>query len=86
MTDEPDLDPRALALIDLIRRIVEVGAGLDPTTALYRVAETLVDGELCKHCGRPTGVELSPDGMPLDDVVCWYQYDPELATFRRGCE
>lgn len=63
-----------------------VGAGLTPWQAAYQVAESLVDGGECQHCHRPTGVEISPDPMPLGDLICWYQYDPELSVFRRACE
>lgn len=64
----------------------EGAAAMHPTTAMFRLCDTLVDGGHCKHCLRPTGFteELGP--MPLDAQVCWYQYDPELKTFRRGCE
>lgn len=45
-----------------------------------------LDGGRCAHCGRPTGVtdEITP--MPAEHLVCWYQFDPELQVFRRGCE
>lgn len=65
----------------------EADASLSPFRAVLRLCERLVDGGHCTHCRRPTG--LDPDSletMPLDDLVCWYQYDPELKTFRRGCE
>jgi hypothetical protein len=65
----------------------EVAAALNPVRAMLRLCEQLVDGGKCTHCGRPTGLE--PDGietMPLNDVFCWYVFDPELKTFRRGCE
>jgi hypothetical protein len=65
----------------------ETDASLDPVRAVLRLAERLVDGGQCMHCRRPSG--LDPDSvetMPLDTLVCWYQYDPELRTFRRGCE
>lgn len=67
-----------------------VGAGLRPTTALFALCDTLIDGGTCEHCGRPTG--FIPDnerqvdeelGVPF---VCWYRWDPELKTFRRMCE
>jgi len=65
----------------------EVGAGLDPTRAALRLCEQVMDGGQCTHCGRPSGFEPdSIDGMPLDELVCWYQFDPELKTFRRACE
>ena len=64
-----------------------VGAGLEPVAALYRLLEDMVDGSFCVHCSRPTGItdDFEPD-MPLEDRICWYRWDPELATIRRGCE
>lgn len=65
----------------------EVDAALDPLRAVLRLAERIVDGGKCTHCGRPAGLDPdSIDRMPLDNVICWYQFDPELATFRRACE
>jgi len=65
----------------------EVDAALDPIRAILRLLERLVDGGQCQHCGRPTGLEPdSLETMPLDKFVCWYQWDPEVKTFRRGCE
>jgi hypothetical protein len=65
----------------------EAAGALHPIVAVLRLAELLVDGGQCTHCGRPTGLDVdSIDTMPLDTLVCWYQFDPELATFRRGCE
>ena len=65
----------------------EVAAGLDPTRAALRLCEQAIDGGTCTHCKRPTGLEPDDLGaMPLDRHFCWYQFDPELKTFRRGCE
>lgn len=65
----------------------EAAAALDPLRAMLRLCERLVDGGQCVHCGRPTGFEPdSLETMPLGDKVCWTQWDPELKTFRRGCE
>lgn len=65
----------------------EAGAALAPDLAAFRLLETLVDGGKCTHCHRPTGVDNDwAGGQPLDDLVCWYVYDPELKKFRRGCE
>lgn len=65
----------------------EAAAALDPLRATLRLGETLLDGGRCTHCQRPTGLEPdSIDQMPMNQLICWYQYDPELATFRRGCE
>jgi hypothetical protein len=66
---------------------VETDAALSPTAAVLRLCERLADGGQCTHCGRPTGFE--PHlllRMPYDQQICWYQYDPELKTYRRGCE
>ncbi|HKE66007.1 MAG TPA: hypothetical protein VKB59_15330 [Micromonosporaceae bacterium] len=65
----------------------ETDAARDPIRAVLRLCERLVDGGTCTHCHRPAGLDPdSIDTMPLDELVCWYQYDPELKTFRRGCE
>lgn len=65
----------------------ETAAGRDPFVAVSRLLEQIIDGGTCAHCKRPAGLDPdSLDTMPLNDLVCWYQYDPELKTFRRGCE
>lgn len=65
----------------------DVDAGKDIEEAILRLCERLADGGQCVHCGRPSGLEYSSLGtMPLNESICWYQYDPELKTFRRGCE
>ena len=66
---------------------IETDSGLTPIHAALRLCERLCDGGQCVHCGRPTGFE--PNAlwkMPFDQVICWYQYDPELKVYRRGCE
>lgn len=66
---------------------IEVDASTNPEHAALRLCERLADGGICGHCGRTTGFEpIQLWRMPFDDVICWYQYDPELRTFRRGCE
>jgi hypothetical protein len=65
----------------------EVAAALNPLRAVLRLCEKIGDGGVCTHCSRPSGFE--PDSlnlMPMSDVVCWYQWDPELGKYRRGCE
>lgn len=65
---------------------VEVDASVDPLRAALRLCERLADGGRCAHCKRRCG--LDPDTMmrmPLDDIFCWYQYDPGSKTFIRGC-
>lgn len=64
-----------------------VGAALHPYAAAIKLLEELMDGGTCAHCNRPSGVtEDFAGGMPFDTAICWYRFDPELATFRRGCE
>ena len=64
----------------------ECAAGLSPQAAAFRLLETLVDGGQCMHCKKRTGITEELDDMPMSQQVCWYQYDPELKTFRRSCE
>lgn len=65
----------------------DAGAGQSPIQALMRLLDQLMDGGICKHCGRPSGVTEEWRGsMPLAEVICWYRYDPETKSFRRGCE
>jgi hypothetical protein len=64
----------------------ETAAAMDPSRAVFRLCDQLIDGGTCTHCERPTGFSEDVDWMPLDEHICWYQWDPELATFRRGCE
>lgn len=65
----------------------ECDAALDPGMAVMRLAERLIDGGQCTHCHKPTGLDPdSIDCMPLNELICWYQFDPELEKFRRGCE
>lgn len=71
---------------DITRTIHECAAAIDPDRAALRLVEQLGDGGSCTHCKRPTGVSDDWEQMPLDKMVCWYQYDPELKKFRRGCE
>ena len=68
----------------------EAAGALDPGEALERLCCELLDGGTCTHCGRMTGFDLDPDDTVNELVghgqVCWYIYDPELKTIRRGCE
>lgn len=67
--------------------VLQVDAAFDPLRAVLRLCERVADGGECAHCHRPTGVEPdSLETMPLDNAICWWQYDPELQVFRRGCE
>jgi hypothetical protein len=67
----------------------EAAAAMTPLRAVLRLCERVIDGGVCTHCARPTAFEddftRSTDG-PLERLFCWYVFDPELKTFRRGCE
>lgn len=65
----------------------DCAAAMAPTRAVMRLCELLVDGGQCKHCERPTVFEPEASTDPLmPSLMCAYQWDPELATFRRSCE
>src|SRR5687768_878013 len=69
----------------------DFAAGLNPLSALLRLLEEKIDGGSCAWCHRPTWFERDlPEGSPFDDLAtaafCVYAWDPELSTFRRGCE
>jgi hypothetical protein len=63
----------------------EMGAATTPAEAVFRLCDEVIAGGQCEHCRRPTGFSPDLDPLPMDQFVCWYQWDPELRTFRRGC-
>jgi hypothetical protein len=67
------------------RTVYKIAAALHPFTAVLNLLENAIDGGQCIHCMRPAGVTAEFDQMPMDTMICWYQYDPELKVFRRGC-
>lgn len=64
----------------------DVAAGRNPLSAVMRLCETMIDGSTCNHCKRPAGFDKDFGALPLTELFCWYQWDPELETFRQGCE
>lgn len=66
----------------------ETAAGHGPVEALLRLCQQAVDGGRCNHCRKPAMFHAELDQVPtaLDPLFCSYEWDPELATFRRGCE
>lgn len=64
----------------------EAAAAINPVTAVLRLCEQVIDGGECAHCGLPTIFVEDTDTGLLDRMGCVYAWDPELATFRRGCE
>lgn len=67
------------------RPVHETGAALAPDVAAFRLLEQLLDGGRCVHCTRPTGITLNHGWVPMSSAFCWFQLDPELSVFRRGC-
>lgn len=65
----------------------QAGAGLDPLTAVFSLCRACLDRHgVCVHCGRNTMFDENFSPQPLEAFYCWYQWDPESKTFRRGCE
>lgn len=64
----------------------EAGGAMTPLKAVLRLLDRLIDGGECAHCHRPAGVVVEPGPVLFAEAICWYQYDPERKTFRRGCE
>lgn len=63
----------------------EVAGANNPLRAIFRLIEAVVDGGQCVHCKRPTGFEESAEPVILDNLVCWYQWDPSTKKYVRGC-
>lgn len=68
----------------------EAAGALDPVTATLRLCERVIDGGLCTHCRQQTIFDDNPQDTAFDALLdamgCVYAWDPELKTFRRGCE
>lgn len=65
----------------------QAGGALDPLGAIFALCRACLDRVgRCTHCGKSTMFDETFDEQPLEDFYCWYQWDPELKTFRRGCE
>jgi hypothetical protein len=58
-----------------------------PVLAVLRLCERVISGpSRCVHCQCPARFDATLEDHVGDEEFCWYQWDPELATFRRGCE
>jgi len=72
-------------------RTFQAAGGMTPDEAAYRLVEQMLDGGLCRHCGRQTAVEQRWDDAELLAELaavgaCVYAYDPEIKKYRRACE
>lgn len=84
---QDEVEPVVWAAVATWKWGAEAAGALDPVTAVYRLAEQVIDGGTCAHCGKPSGISDDwTQEMPLAEHVCWYVYDPELKVIRRGCE
>jgi len=82
--DEPPTVWLAIVVYD--DRRWETDAGHSPLEAMMRLCERVIDGGLCAHCHKPTAFAAELEQEFEKDLLCWYVWDPELKTFRRGCE
>jgi hypothetical protein len=65
----------------------QAAGGLDPLKAIFALCRACLDRRgVCTHCGRNTMFDEEFSPQPLEAFYCWYQWDPELKIFRRGCE
>jgi hypothetical protein len=68
----------------------EAAGAMNGLDAVMRLCERVIDGGTCAHCGQHTIFDDNPTDSPFDALLealgCVYAWDPELATFRRGCE
>lgn len=82
------VDPAGRPAVDGPTDTWETAAGHDPEEASLRLCEQVIDGGVCEHCHRPTMFldDIGDPGTIYDQLMCQYQWDPELATFRRSCE
>jgi hypothetical protein len=65
----------------------QASGGLDPLRAIFALCHICLDRQgVCLHCGRNTMFDENFSPQPLENFYCWYQWDPEMKTFRRGCE
>lgn len=90
-SDEGDGPPTVwYAVAEWVGNRSEAAAALDPVAAALRLCERVIDGGECTHCHQTTIFDDNPGDSPfdalLDAVACVYAWDPELQTFRRGCE
>lgn len=81
--DEPPITWTAIARW---RDHWECAAAMNPLDAVFRLCDQVIDGGICQHCKKPSGFEPSMDPMPLNQFVCWYQWDPSTKSFKRGCD
>jgi len=69
------------------KQVIQAGAGQHPLLALHSLLDILIDGGVCKSCGRPTAVLHDPDeeaGLLLLTCCIW-RYSPADAAYLRDC-
>lgn len=83
---QDDEDPTVWLAVATWDKGEEAAGAMTPLLALMRLCGQVIDGGTCMHCGRTTVFSDDFRNLPLADAVCWYAWDPEAKTFRRGCE
>lgn len=66
-------------------RAHEAAAALMPEDAIYRLAQRIVDGGTCAHCGKPAAFNADVADEPLSEVLCWWTWDPETDRYVQAC-
>lgn len=67
-------------------RASDAAAAIRPDLAVYRLAEQIVDGGTCAHCGKPAGFNPDVAHEPLGDLICWWTWDPETIEYTQACQ
>jgi hypothetical protein len=67
-------------------RAHETAAAMQPDTAIYRLAEQIVDGGTCSHCSKPTGFNPDIAHEPMEEYICWWTWDPEVQRYVQSCQ
>lgn len=70
------------------RQVFTAAAGLSPLDAVLALAEQLLDGGQCVHCGLATAFETGFDlhpWLPMAEAICWTHWDHDSGSFRRAC-
>lgn len=65
----------------------QAAGALGPLEAVFALCRACLDRRgVCAHCGRNTMFDENFEPQPMETFYCWYQWDPEMKVFRRGCE
>lgn len=70
------------------RLVVEAAAGWTVGIALKRLAETLIDGGQCRHCGRRSALVNDVDDVPtfMQQVACLVHWSEREQRYALTCQ